>query len=212
MLVHPWDSPIDEQEWRHQLADGHDFGQLVAVYPDRRPVVQPVHFAFDGDRVRFHLARPNPILRALENDPHCVLSIVDDYAYIPGPWRVEGDTPPSSGVPTSHYASVQLSGLAELVDDPAAKAALLQRQLEHFQPTGGTAEVTAHDGPFHRMLKGIRGVIVHVDSVTAKFKYSDNRSVQLQDSVARRLVTRDRPGDRAAAAQQLRRMRLRTEP
>ncbi|WP_256413742.1 FMN-binding negative transcriptional regulator [Saccharopolyspora sp. ASAGF58] len=68
-----------------------------------------------------HLTRPNPIWRALEHDPRRVLSIVDDYAYIPGPWWVEGDTPTSSGVPTSNYASVQLSGEAELVDAPAAK-------------------------------------------------------------------------------------------
>ncbi|WP_223839995.1 FMN-binding negative transcriptional regulator [Saccharopolyspora pogona] len=112
-------------------------------------------------------------------DPRCVLSIVDDYAYIPGPWRAEGDTPTSSGVPTSHYASVQLSGEAEPVDDPAAKAALLQRQVERFQPAGETAEIAAHDGPFHRMLKGIRGVVLHVESVTAKFKYGDNKSVSL---------------------------------
>ncbi|MCI2423786.1 FMN-binding negative transcriptional regulator [Saccharopolyspora sp. K220] len=211
MLVHPWDSALDEQEWRQWLADGHDFGQLVAVDPDRRPVVQPVHFALHDDRVLLHLARPNPIWRALEHDPHCVLSIVDDYAYIPGPWRVEADTPPTSGVPTSHYASVQLSGTAELVDDPDVKAALLQRQIEHFQPAGGTAEVTAHDGPFHRMLKGIRGVIVHVESVTAKFKYGDNKSAALQDSVARRLIKRDGPRDRATAAQQLRRLHGRTQ-
>lgn len=206
MLVHPWDAAHDEQEWRRWLAEGHDFGQLVAVDPDRRPVVQPTHFVLDGDRVLLHLARPNPIWRALEDDPRCVLSIVDDYAYIPGPWRVEGDTPTSSGVPTSHYASVQLSGEAELVDDPAAKAALLQRQVEHFQPAGGTAEIAAHDGPFHRMLKGIRGVVLHVESVTAKFKYGDNKSVSLQDSVAHRLIERDGPRDRATAAQQLRRM------
>ncbi|MGI8307899.1 FMN-binding negative transcriptional regulator [Saccharopolyspora hattusasensis] len=109
----------------------------------------------DGDRILLHLTRPNPIWRALEHDPRRVLSIVDDYAYIPGPWWVEGDTPTSSGVPTSHYASVQLSGEAELVDAPAAKATLLQRQVERFQPAGGTAEIAAHDGPFHRMLKGI---------------------------------------------------------
>ncbi|MGP4017954.1 FMN-binding negative transcriptional regulator [Saccharopolyspora sp. 5N708] len=210
MLVHPWDSALDDQEWQQWLTDGHDFGQLVAVDPDRRPIVQPVHFVFDDDRVLLHLARPNPIWRALEHDPRCLLSIVDDYAFIPGPWRTEADAPPTSGVPTSHYASVQLSGTAELVDDPDAKAALLQRQIEHFQPAGGTAEVTAHDGPFHRLLAGIRGVIVHVESATAKFKYGDNKPPALQESVANELIKRDGPRDQATATQQLRRLHRRT--
>ncbi|MDA3629536.1 FMN-binding negative transcriptional regulator [Saccharopolyspora oryzae] len=207
--MHPWDAARDDEEWRRWLADGHDFGQLVAVDPERRPIVQPTHFALDGDRVLIHLARPNPIWRALEHDPHCVLSVVDDYAYIPGPWRAV-DVPPSSGVPTSHYASVQLSGTAELVDDPEGKAALLRRQIEHFQPAGGTDEVRAQDGPFHRMLKGIRGVVVHVESVTAKFKYDDHKPVEMQESVTRNLIERDAPRDRAAAAQQRRRRHERT--
>ncbi|MGW3470329.1 FMN-binding negative transcriptional regulator [Saccharopolyspora sp. NPDC000995] len=77
-----------------------------------------------------HLAPP--IWRTLEHDPRCALSIVDVYAYIPGPSRVEGDTLTSAGVPTSHYANVQLSDEAELVDDPAAMAALLQPPGEAF--------------------------------------------------------------------------------
>lgn len=181
----------------------------MAVDPDRRPIVQPTHFVLDGDRVLLHLARPNPTWRALEHDPHCVLSVVDDYAFIPGPWRAV-DVPPSSGVPTSHYASVQLSGTAELVDDLEAKAALLRQQVEHFQPDGGTAEVRAQDGPFYRMLKRIRGVVVHVESVTAKFKYDDHKLVELQDSVSQHLIERDAPRDRAAAAQQRRRRNHRT--
>ena len=203
MLVHPWDRAQDDQEWRDWLAHGHDFGQLVAVDPDRRPIVQPTHFALDGERVLIHLARPNPIWTALEHDPRCVLSIVDDYAYVPGPWRAEGGTPPSSGVPTSHYAAVQLSGIAELVDDPEAKAALLREQLAHFQPAGGTDPVRADEGPFHRMLPGIRGVVLHIESVTAKFKYDAHKSAELRDSVADRLT--ERGGRDAAAAEQVRR-------
>ncbi|MFC7340865.1 FMN-binding negative transcriptional regulator [Saccharopolyspora griseoalba] len=202
MLVHPWDRARDDQEWQDWLAAGHDFGQLVAVDPDRRPIVQPTHFALDGDRVLLHLARPNPIWAALEHDPRCVLSVVDDYAYVPGPWRAEGATSPSAGVPTSHYAAVQLSGTAELIDDPERKAALLREQMAHFQPDGGTDPVRPEEGPFHRMLPGIRGVVLHVESVTAKFKYDAHKSAELRESVASRLA--ERGGRDAAAAEQVR--------
>ncbi|WP_010305708.1 hypothetical protein [Saccharopolyspora spinosa] len=83
--------------------------------------------------------------------------------------------------------------------------------MEHFQPTGRTAEIAAHDGPFHRMLNGFHGVVLHIESVTAKFRYGDNKSVSLQDPAARRLVERDGPRDRATAAKQRSRMWRRAE-
>jgi transcriptional regulator len=209
MLIHPWDAGTGEDEWRQWLADGRDFGQLVAVDPDRRPVIVPTHFVLDHDRVLIHLARPNPIWRALESDPHCVLTVIGDYAYIPGPWRATGDSPTSNGVPTSYYASVQISATAELIDDPMAKAALLRRQMAHFQPDGATAPISASEPPFNRMLPGLRGMILHVESVAAKFKYDDNKAQEAQRSVLRRLRERDTPGDQEAAAQQLRRARMR---
>jgi transcriptional regulator len=201
MLVHPWNA-ADEDEWRRWIADGHDFGQLVAVDSQRRPVIVPTHFVLDGERVLLHLARPNPIWRVLESDPRCVLAVTGDYTFVPGPWRVTGDTPTEHGVPTSYHSSVQISGVAELVDDPAAKVALLRRQIDHFQPEGGSAPITPTDPPYGRMLSGLRGIILHIESVTAVFKYDDNKPVELQHSVAQRLTER---GDHGAAQQQLRR-------
>lgn len=201
MLVHPWNAATDE-EWRRWIAEGHDFGQLVAVDPERRPVIVPTHFMLDGERVLLHLARPNPIWRVLERDPHCVLAVTGDYAFVPGPWRVTDDTPTDHGVPTSYHTSVQISGSAELVDDPAAKVALLRRQIDHFQPEGGSAAITS-DEPFGRLLSGLRGLILHIESVTAVLKYDDNKPVALQVSVAQRLTDR---GEHGAAAQQLRRV------
>lgn len=209
MLVRPWDSAT-EAEWRQWIADGHDFGQLVAVGPDRTPVITPTHFVLDGDRVLLHLARANPIWHALENDPRCVLTVLGDAAFIPGPRRTTGGTPTARGVPTSDYTSVQLSGTAELVDDPKVKAELLQRQLHHFQPDAGTAPVTTEEPPFDRLLNGLRGIVLHVEAVTAKFKYGDNKPVEMQRSIAHRLRERDAPGDRESAAQHLRRAELRT--
>lgn len=59
------------------------------------------------------------------------------------------------------------------------------------------------------MLSGIRGVIVHVESVTAKFKYDDNKPVEMQELVAQQLIERNGHRDPGAAEQGLRRRRLR---
>jgi transcriptional regulator len=211
VLIHPWDAALDEAEWRTWLADGHDFGQLVVNgLPGQPPSVVPTHFVVDetpdGTDVLVHLARPNPVWAALEADPHVVLSVVDDYAYIPTAWRAKAGGPDEDGVPTSYYAAVQLRCRAEIVDDPGAKADLLTRQLAHFQPAGDHADVAVAAPPYGRMLPGIRGLRLHVTGVAAKFKYDDANPEEHRTRVATHLDARATGRDPGAADQQRRRL------
>ncbi|MFF4658300.1 FMN-binding negative transcriptional regulator [Streptomyces sp. NPDC001381] len=207
MLVHPWDAPRDDDEWRGWLAT-HDFGQLaVNGLAGEPPFVQPLHFAYDADRgeALTHLARPNPLWPALEANPVVVLSVVDDYVFVRGPWQAEPGGPAEHGTPTSFYAAVQLHCTAHVVDDPAAKADLLNRQLGHFQPEGGSARAAVGEAPYGRLLSGIRGLRLEVTDVRAKFKYAGRRSSEVQDRVAAGLAARGGPGDAAAREHLLRR-------
>lgn len=208
MLIHPWDAARDETEWQEWLA-GHDFGQLAVNGPaGEPPLVQPLHFVYDRkhSRVLSHLARPNPLWTALEAAPEVMLSVVDDYAFIPGPWQAPEDTPPEHGVPTSFYAAVQLRCTARIVDDPEAKAALLQAQMEHFQPEGGSADVVADGPPYGRKLSGIRGLRLEVNDVRAKFKYAGQKPESVNRRIASGLAGRCEGRDSGALRVQLSRM------
>ncbi|MER5212117.1 FMN-binding negative transcriptional regulator [Streptomyces sp. NPDC002838] len=207
MLIHPWDAPRDDAEWQRWLA-AHDFGQLaVNGRPGEPPYIQPLHFAYDAERgeVVTHLARPNPLWHALEASPDVLLSVVDDYVYVPGPWQAAPDGPSEHGTPTSLYAAVQLRCRAHLVDDPAGKAALLNRQVGHFQPEGGSARVAVGEPTYGRMLSGIRGLRLEVVAVRAKFKYAGHRPEEVQDRIAAGLADRSGPRDTAAREHLLRR-------
>jgi transcriptional regulator len=169
--------------------------------------VQPLHFAYDpehGEAIT-HLARPNPLWPSLQANPQVVLSVVDDYVYVPGPWQAEPDGPAEHGVPTSFYAAVQLRCTAHLVDDPTEKAALLNRQVGHFQPEGGSSSVTAGEAPYGRLLSGIRVLRLEVTGVRAKFKYAGKRSTEVQDRIAAGLAGRGGPRDGVAREHLLRR-------
>ncbi|MGG2464914.1 FMN-binding negative transcriptional regulator [Streptomyces sp. RGM 3693] len=208
MLIHPWDAPTDDAEWQEWLT-AHDFGQLaVNGSPGDPPWVQPLHFAYDPARREAvtHLARPNPLWPALEDRPTVLLSVVDDYTFIPGPWQADEGQPPEHGVPTSFYAAVQLVCTAHVVDDPEAKAELLQRQMTHFQPAGGSAPIVAGAAPYGRQLSGIRGLRLEVHDVRAKFKYGGKRSETVQHRISERLAERGGPGDAAARRHQQRRL------
>jgi transcriptional regulator len=207
MLIHPWDAPRDDSEWRQWLTV-HDFGQLaVNGPPGEPPHVQPLHFAYDAERaeVLTHLARPNPLWPALESRPDVVLSVVDDYAFVPGPWQADPGGPAEHGTPTSLYAAVQLRCRARIVDDPTEKAGLLNAQVGHFQPTGGSAQAAVGEEPYGRLLSGIRGLRLEVTGVRAKFKYAGKKPDEVRVRIAAGLAARNGPGDAAARDHLLRR-------
>ncbi|MFD9328726.1 FMN-binding negative transcriptional regulator [Streptomyces sp. NPDC060065] len=207
MLIHPWDAPRGDAEWQRWLTI-HDFGQLaVNGLPGEPPYVQPLHFAYDAERgeALTHLARPNPLWPALEANPVVLLSVVDDYVFIPGPWQAPPDAPPEHGTPTSFYTAVQLRCTAHVVDDPKEKADLLNRQVGHFQPDGGSATAAVGEAPYGRLLSGIRGLRLEVTDVRAKFKYASHKPAKVQERIAAELAARGGPGDAAAREHQMRR-------
>jgi transcriptional regulator len=207
VLVHPWDAPIDDSEWRDWLSR-HDFGQLIAPGDGRDlPIVVPTHFLYDGaTTIRLHLARPNPVWAALRERPRALLTVVDDYTYMPSDWQAAPGTPSELGIPTSYYATVQLSCDVEVVDDPAAETEILRAQLAHFEPDGGYLEPDAEHEHYRRRLPGIRGLVLTVTGVRAKFKYGGNKEPAHRQQLAEHLAERNGPADAAARDHLLRRL------
>lgn len=203
MLIHRHDAALSDAEWRAFLTD-HDFGELIVPGSARDlPVVVPTHFIYDGDKtVLLHLAKPNPVWEAIAERPRALLSVFGAYTYIPGHWNQD-----EYGVPTSYYAAVQLACDAEIVDDPAQVAAILERQLAHFQPEGRHAPVEPGDNPYGKLLGSIRGIRLSVTDVRAKFKFGANRTVEHRQAVGAKLAERGRPLDIEARTNLMRRIK-----
>jgi transcriptional regulator len=209
MLIHPWDAPNHDDEWRAVL-DEFDFGALIAPGgPDRElPVVVPTHFIFDGVRtVELHLARPNPVWRALAERPRALLSVVADHVYVPAAVNTNAGEDPRLGVPTSYYAAVQAEVDVAVIDDLEAKAAILARQLRHFEPAGSARVTPGIDVESDRMLlPGIRGLRLTITGVNAKFKYGGNKTSEHRAEIAAALQARNGPLDSAARRRVLSRL------
>jgi len=202
MLIRRHDAPLSDEEWHEFLAD-HDFGELIVPGVGRDlPIVVPTHFIYDGDKtVLLHLAQPNPVWEALAERPRALLSVFGAYTYVPGHWNQD-----EYGVPTSYYAAVQLACDAEIVDEPAPLASILERQLGHFQPEGKHAPVEPGDNPYGKLLGSIRGIRLSVTDVRAKFKFGANRTVEHRQVVGAKLAERGRPLDLEARANLMRRI------
>src|SRR5213080_5061659 len=202
MLIHRHDEPLTDAEWRDFLKT-HDFGDFIVPGAPTRdlPIVVPTHFIWDGDKtVLLHLARINPVWKAIEERPRALLSVFGAYAYIPGHWNQD-----EYGVPTSYYAAVQLACDVATVDDPAELAAILERQLGHFQPEGKHAPVEPGDNRYGKLLGSIRGIRLSVTEVRAKFKFGANRTVEHREAVAAKLAERGGPLDVEARTNLMRR-------
>lgn len=201
MLVHPWDAPSHDDEWRAVLHE-FGFGQLIAPGgPDRDlPIVVPTHFIFDGEHtLELHLARPNPVWRALTERPRALFTVVADYVYVPAAVNANAGDDPALGVPTSYYAAVQAEVDVEIVDDPTAKAAILARQLSHFEPSDSRRVTPGVDVESdRRLMSAIRGLRLTITGVNAKFKYGGNKTQKHRVDIATALQTRNGPMDAAA--------------
>ena len=144
---------------------------------------------------------------ALAENPRVLLSVADDWAFIPSSWKVVGDEDPALGIPTTYYGAVQLSGTATVHDErtaPGSVAAILRRQLATFQPDVEVADPGESHAP---KLLGILGISINVEQVSAKFKYGGNVDEPHRRAVVERLQARGGPGDDAAAGHVVRRLR-----
>jgi transcriptional regulator len=207
MFVAPVDATLGEHEWR-SFVQSHPFGHLVAPGGADRalPVVVPTQFVLEADTVWLHLVRANPIFGALADNPRLLLSVADDWAFIPSSWKAIGEEDPALGIPTTYYGAVQLAGTARVHDErsaPGSVAAILRRQLGTFQPDEGVGDpAAAHPDK----LLAILGIEIRVEQVTAKFKYGGNVDAEHRTAVVARLRERGGPGDAAAATHVLRRL------
>jgi transcriptional regulator len=207
MYIAPVDATRGEDEWRSFVA-AHPFGHLVAPGGARRdlPIVVPTQFVLEGGTVWLHLVRANPVFGALAENPRVLLSVADDWAFIPSSWKAVGDEDPALGIPTTYYGAVQLAGTASVHDErtePGSVAAILRRQLATFQPD---VAVAAPGESHATKVLAILGIEIAVEQVSAKFKYGGNVDEAHRRAVVDRLVRRSGPGDDAAAGHVVRRL------
>ena len=98
MLVHPWDATQGDEEWR-AFVEAQAFGQLIASGRGRDvPVVVPTQYVLEGGEVLLHLARPNPVWRAIDENSTVLLSVAGDWTFVPSAWKAIGDEDPALGI------------------------------------------------------------------------------------------------------------------
>lgn len=181
-----------------EFLDTNDFGQLVTMFDDV-PLIVPTHFLYDGrDVVECHLDRRNPVFHAVERGAPLVVAVVAAPVFIPSYWNAPNRSHAGWAAPTSYYAAVQFRVDPTIVDDEAALAGLLTRQMRHHQPEGGHEPIAPGRNPYGRMLKAIRGLHMTIIDTKARFKFGAGKRREHRGLVADDLLARGGPNDAAA--------------
>ncbi len=148
--------------------------------------------AVDGE-LRGHMARANPHWQALEGSAGtpCTAVFSGPHAYISPAWYASHEA-----VPTWNYTAVHVRGRAFVHHAEDWIDTELQRLVERFEqqaPERITAALQA------RLVQHVVGIRIEVDSVTAKFKLSQNRPAEDQALVAAALAQQADPYAQALA-------------
>ncbi len=96
---------------------------------------------------------------------------------------------------TTYYRSAMAWGVAESVDDPAAKAAALQALMERQQPEGGHLPVDAREPRYAKELRRLVVIRVAPRRLEARFKLHQQKPAARMEKVLEGLWRRGGPGD-----------------
>ncbi|WP_248927743.1 pyridoxamine 5'-phosphate oxidase family protein [Paenibacillus hamazuiensis] len=172
------------------------FGYLGTVGEDGWPLLTPLNFVYHGGAVYFHGSRAGAKMANLKARPKVTFAVAKEYALIPS-YVLD----PKLACPaTAYFKSVLIRGYAENVQDPHVKAEALTAFMQKLQPEGGYDPIDPADKHYGPRLAGVAIVKIHVEELTAKYKFGQNLSEQDRGKVIHALEERHRELDEETAA------------
>jgi len=168
------------------LIEGNSFGMLVTA-PDGVPFVSHLPFIFDytagaKGKLLCHMARANPQWQHFLMGGEILAVFQGPHAYVSPSWYS------SPGVPTWNYAVVHLRGKPRLIESESELEALVERLThvhESHMPNPWKPNLAGERRA--KLLGMIVGFEIEVTDIQAKFKLSQNRPPEDQQSVTEKL-------------------------
>ncbi len=149
-----------------------------------------------------HMARANQQWKSISADTQGLAIVHGPQAYI-SPSNYEGKSTDHKVVPTWNYQSVHLTGTVEISEDVEILRKIVS-DLTDSHETRRNEKWSASDADpkyMQAQLRGIVAVILRVTHVEAKYKLSQNRSLEDQRRVIADLESSDFTEERGIASE-----------
>ncbi len=164
----------DDRAHALALMRAHPFASLISTDETLLPYVThlPLHVQEQGGQLVLlgHVARPNPHWRYLQARPQAVVTFLGPHAYM-SPTVY----PDLARVPTWNYLAVHCTVQARLVEEPAAKDALLKQLIGDHEPAYAAQWRSLGEDYAHKMLAGIVAFELQVSGLQCKLKLNQHR-------------------------------------
>lgn len=182
MYIRP-DHRFDDRDAQFALIEEHALGAWVLAGADGL-VANHIPFLLDRHRgphgtLVGHVARANPIWRALAAGTPSLVMFQGPQSYITPNWY-PGKAEHGKVVPTWDYAVVHAHGVARAVEDRAWLMDMLDR-LTNAQEAAQPAPWKASDAPsdyIEKLLRAIVGIEIPIDRLEGKLKASQDEAVR----------------------------------
>jgi transcriptional regulator len=164
----------------YRLEDDATIRALIARWPfatvasvvDGEPVATHIPVLMEGEHLVGHVARPNPLWRAIAGGAKVLAIFHGPHAYVSPAWY----TQPRSEVPTWNYGAIHVTGRGVVFEDRERLRAVVDRLTAHFDPTG--FRVDWEDRRVSGLLGGIVGIEIAMDRIEAKAKLNQNKTLE----------------------------------
>ena len=186
----------DRAEVLAAFVRAHPLGMLVTL-EDGRPAVDHVPMLIEdgpGAHLRGHVARANAVAKRVADGEQVLVVFGGAQHYITPSWyaakEVDGKV-----VPTWNYSVVHVRGQIRWFDAPDRLHVLVEA-LTRTHESSRAEPWSVADAPadyLASMLRAIVGFEIVIESMTGKFKASQNRSAVDRDGVARGLAADGMP-------------------
>jgi transcriptional regulator len=134
--------------------------------------------------IRGHVARANLHWRHLEQQPHCLIIFHGPHAFVSTANYMIREV-----VPTWNYGAVHVYGDARVFSRTDELLGVLHELIPMFEPAYADHWASLSQAYRERMLSHIVGFEIAVTKIEAKFKLSQNRTIEEQENIITSLGT-----------------------
>ncbi|WP_293933579.1 FMN-binding negative transcriptional regulator [Iodobacter sp.] len=183
---------VDDVETLHGFIHDYGFATLISQVDGKAFASHlPLTLIAKEQKLVGHIARANPHWQAWQNNAQVLAIFQGPHGYISHRYY-----PCGPQVPTWNYSAVHVTGQIQLLDNPAQALATLVSQYEgepYARPDIMPAEF------IQRLQAAIVSFEIKIESLSGKFKLSQNKSHAEQDRIIQAL-TQGSPADQELAA------------
>ena len=177
------------------LIRDYPFATLITSVAGAEPRITHLPLLLEADgSLSGHMARANPHWQAFATG-HTVAIFHGPHTYISPRWYID----PAREVPTWNYSVAHVHGRPELIEDAAARLALVDRSSALFEPTVEPWRRKVEGARLDAFINAIVAFRIPATRIESKFKMNQNKTPADRAQVAARLQGSGHPDLQAMA-------------